>query len=125
LLHPDDSKSWTKTWGPSNDLEGEIIVCIPGRGEHSDIEFIGDPTPEMIPVDDEAKAISARFEKHWGYKPDAEPGMYTQSLITDLQNKIIDKQSAPATVEIAGLSDLITAISAQAAALNSLIRPAA
>src|SRR5260370_20903891 len=40
---------------------GEIIVCHVGKGQGRDIEFVGPPTPDMQPLDDEAKAISAKL----------------------------------------------------------------
>jgi len=44
--------------------EGFITVCHQGHGEPHDYVFIGDPTPDMEPIDDEAKAISATFQWH-------------------------------------------------------------
>ena len=46
--------------------DGEIIVCHAGKGDAKDIVFIGDPTPDMLPVDDEAKAISATLKRNGG-----------------------------------------------------------
>lgn len=39
---------------------GEIIVCHEGKGERKDIVFLGDPTTEMEPLDEEAEEISAQ-----------------------------------------------------------------
>ncbi len=111
LLDINDPKCFTSVWGPTNDLEGEIIVCFPGRGNDTDIEFIGDPTPEMFPLDDEARAISAKFENHWKYKPDSEVP-FSQSLVEGMQAEMASKQAAPQQVEVAGLADLVAAISA-------------
>jgi hypothetical protein len=44
--------------------EGYITVCHAGKGEPHDYVFVGDPTPDMEPIDDEAKAISATFKWH-------------------------------------------------------------
>src|SRR5215467_7186330 len=52
-LDPKDPSDWT-------DRE-DVVVCDgknPGRG---DIIFLGEPTPDMEPVDDEAKKISQKF----------------------------------------------------------------
>ena len=44
----------------------EIIVAhANGKEQVKDIIFEGDPTPDMTPLDDEAKAISAEWEKQW------------------------------------------------------------
>ena len=112
-LDPKDPNAWTRMWGANDDKEGEIIVCFPGKGEAGDIEFLGDPTPEMFPIDDEAKVISATFADHWRYKSDLELNpneLYSQSIITNLQNEMAIKDAKPATVEVAGLADLIAAI---------------
>lgn len=37
---------------------GEIIVCHDGKGQGRDIVFLGDPTTEMLPLDEEAQEIS-------------------------------------------------------------------
>lgn len=42
-------------------MDGEIIVCHKDKGQPNDIVFVGDPTPGMLPLDDEAKEISGRF----------------------------------------------------------------
>lgn len=44
---------------------GEIIVCAPDKGEGRDISFLGDPTPDMEPLDEEAEAISASLRSKW------------------------------------------------------------
>lgn len=49
---------------------GVIIVCqqsADGKklGERDDIVFIGDPTPEMEPFDEDAEAISASMQSKW------------------------------------------------------------
>ena len=105
-LDPRDPADWNYKWGANDDVEGEIIVCYKGKGNDKDIPFSGDPTPDMIPIDDEAKAISASFENLWRYKPDAEdPGQYSQSLIDNLQEQMSEATSRP--VEIPGLTDLV------------------
>lgn len=75
FLDPRIETDWT--WkDPYNPMDGKIFVCHASKGEARDIIFEGDPTPGMLPVDDEAKAISAKFD--WlptervsdGYNPD-------------------------------------------------------
>lgn len=60
LLNPDD---------PSDcDRNGEIIVytAVDGaRGPKFGHEFLGEPTPEMEPVNDEAQAISDSLRSKW------------------------------------------------------------
>ena len=81
--------------GNNDDAEGEIIVCHKGRGEPSDIAFVGDPTPDMMPIDDEAKAISDSFEAHWSYKPDTAEMSFSQSLVDTLES-VLSKTPEPA-----------------------------
>lgn len=61
-LDPNDEKQWNyrEMIGP-NIMDGKIIVCHEGKGEPKDIVFLGDPTPGMLPVDDEAREISSGF----------------------------------------------------------------
>lgn len=109
LLDVKDPGDWTNKWGPTDSQDGEIIVCLPGKGEAKDIEFLGDPTPDMIPMDDEAKAISEKFTPRWAYKPDGEV-TFSQSLVDKFQMEMAEKTAAPQQVEIAGLGELISAM---------------
>ena len=48
---------------PLNPMDGEIHVAwANGRQGAKDIIFIGDPTPGMFPLDEEAREISAKFK---------------------------------------------------------------
>lgn len=106
LLDPRDPNCWTTKWGNHDNEEGEVIVCQ-GEGLPGDIEFLGDPTPDMVPIDDEAKARSAEFADLWRYKPESsEP--FDQSLIRQMEEKFVEVKTAP--VEIPGMSDLVAAI---------------
>ncbi len=44
---------------------GRIIVCHEGKGEPRDIIFLGEPTPEMEPFDEEAEQISESLRSKW------------------------------------------------------------
>lgn len=44
---------------------GEVIVCHEGKGQSKDIEFVGLPTPDMEPLDDEAREITAAHSHKW------------------------------------------------------------
>lgn len=124
LLDPADPGDWTSKWGNRDNSEGEIIVCLPGKGETNDIEFLGDPTPDMVPLDDEAREVSASFEDRWRYKPDTDtPGNYSQSIVDQFRADIADVQSKP--TEIPGMADLIAAITAQTAQIANLTSAAA
>lgn len=65
------------TGGNSEEI-GSIVVCYKGKGERRDYVFIGEPTAEMEPLDDEAKAISDRIREtgRWDW---ASAGIETRS----------------------------------------------
>ena len=108
FLNTADPGDWTTKWGSKDDEEGEIIVCLEGKGERSDIAYIGDPTPDMIPVDDEARAISKTFEGRWAYKPETAEVDFSQSLVDKFEEAMAASQSKQA--EIPGMSDLVGAL---------------
>lgn len=110
LLDVRDPTCWTNQWGTTGNEEGEIIVCHEGKGEARDIVFFGDPTPDMVPVDDEARAISASFEGRWQAQPDNMAGDYSQSLVDKFQMEVAELQAKP--VEVPGLAELTQAIGA-------------
>ena len=124
LLDVNDPKCWTNrltmgapvsVGGSADNSEGEIIVCHPGKGEKSDVEFLGDPTPDMIPYDEEAETISATFKDHWAYKPDTvDNSGFSQALV--------DRMEVPSTVEVEGMKDLVAAMTAMVAQNAELIR---
>lgn len=59
-LDPRVESDWNRKDGF---MDGTITVCHAGKGlpDGRDIEFLGDPTPGMLPLDDEAREISGRF----------------------------------------------------------------
>lgn len=108
LLDTKDPSCWTNRWGNKDNEDGEIIVCHEGKGEPTDMVFTGDPTPDMVPVDDEARAISATFEHLWQAKPENMAGDYSQSLVDRFQLQMAEASAKP--IEVPGLADLVTAI---------------
>jgi hypothetical protein len=125
FLDPKDPGDWTNTWGNRDNQDGEIIVCLPDKGEKGDIAFTGDPTPSMIPVDDEAIAISKSFEHQWSYKPESAEITYSQSLVDRFEAEKSAAETATPKVEIEGLSDLVAAIAAQSKMVGELIQSSA
>ena len=107
LLDPKDPTCWTNRWGSKDNEDGEVIVCQ-GEGESGDIPFAGDPTPDMVPVDDEARTITAKFETRWNSRPEDSAGDYSQSLIDRFQIQMAEVTAKP--VEVPGLADLVGAI---------------
>lgn len=114
LVDPNDPGVWTNKWGNRDNLEGEVIVCLKDKGERSDLVFLGDPTPDMIPLDDEAREITASHSHRWSYKPDdpASEQNYSTSLINRFEEEM--KAAANKPVEVPGLGDLTAAIAKMA-----------
>ncbi len=108
FLNTADPGDWTNRWGSKDDEDGEIIVCHEDKGERGDIIFTGDPTPDMIPADDEARAISKTFETRWAYKPESAEVNFSQSLVDRFEEAIGEVMAKPA--EVPGMSDLVGAL---------------
>jgi hypothetical protein len=68
----------------------DIVVCDgtnPQRGDHI---FIGNPTPDMEPMDDEAEKITASFRSNWVHPIESLPanGDYSAGLISEFTKQI-------------------------------------
>lgn len=90
-LHPEDPGDWN--WKYDRD-SGDIIVCYEGKGDPSgkDLVFTGKPTPDMEPLDDEAKAISKRDVREllMGEGVTDERGGYAGKVLEELSFKLAD-----------------------------------
>lgn len=69
---------------------GEIIVCHEGLGLPRDYVFVGNPTPDMEPLDKEAEAISASLAGAWKHPIETLPsqGGFGEVLFKDLQKQL-------------------------------------
>lgn len=113
LLDPRDPGCWTHRWGPQGAEDGEIVVCYEGRGEPKDCVFTGDPSPDMIPVDDEAKAISAKFEKKWNFNPATdEPASFATTMIDRFQSELDEVKAKADAAQASGMGDLLATMNA-------------
>lgn len=122
LLDINDPSCFTTRLGgdtQAGTAEGEIVVCHEDKGSPGDITFFGDPTPEMVPLDDEAKAITAKFEKQWKYKPEEATAGHSQSLIDQFQIEMAEVRTKPA--EIPGLAELTAAMLKQTEMVGKLL----
>lgn len=72
----------------TNKAEGIIVVCYEGKGQPGDRTFVGDPTPSMQPLDDEAREISAKYEGRWQHPIESLPNGLGDQLIRDLEKQI-------------------------------------
>lgn len=83
--------------------DGLIIVANRESDDFMrDIIFVGDPTPDMVPLNAEAKEISARFQDQWG-KPAVDIGEegYSEALINTLTETL---QSFNSTAKPSGFA---------------------
>jgi len=108
-LDVDDPNCWNVQYrNPRGEVvAGEIIVARRTGEEHKDdIIFIGDPTPDMIPVDDEAKSVSATFAKRWGMAPNADMS-FGQHVMESFQAEQARIQSEANVVKIEGMAEIM------------------
>lgn len=89
-------------------FETDTIVCYEGKGQRDDSIFEGPPTPAMEPLDDEAKAISAKHSAGWQHPIESLPGQgFTASLLSGLEKQLAELTSrmpVPTTVVESGVS---------------------
>lgn len=74
-----------------NDREnGWVIVANEfDRAHPRDYIFIGPPTPDMEPLNDEAEAITEAAKKNWVHPIDSLPGQgYGQSLLAEFEKQL-------------------------------------
>lgn len=115
LLNPEDPADWNyKTYGLNGQIaDGEVVVAYEGRGEPKDITFIGDPTPDMRPLDAEAEAISASFATKWKRPVEQAEGDnrgYAERMIEGFQRELENVRQTQPTTKVEGISELLAAI---------------
>jgi hypothetical protein len=112
-LDCDDPACWNVTYRNQRGevIAGEIIVAHRTGAEHADdIIFLGEPTPDMLPIDDEAKVLTKSFEKKWNAKPDEERP-YGQLLVEQHQVEMAKVQAAANVVKIEGMAEIMKTMS--------------
>jgi hypothetical protein len=111
LLNPEDPGDWNHVYskdGFGKPDTGEIIVAQ-GAHEPKDYVFEGPVTPDMVPLDDEAKKISAASAHKWKYAADKLNGSYADEMMKDLSEQIEDVRAKSAPVA-EGMTELLTAM---------------
>ena len=84
-LHHESEADWT-------DRQEQCVVVSDGKNANPrDIIFKGDPTPGMFPLDDEARAITAKFKGKWNL-PDRIFDMNAGSYSTNLTDYFVQQQ---------------------------------
>lgn len=111
-LSPFDPGDWNYKTGQD---EGDVIVANKASDNYPrDYIFKGDPTPDMLPLDDEAKAISATFSGKWKYQAENMNTSYSQSLIDDFHKEMESIQAKTANEPSADVKALTEAVTKMA-----------
>lgn len=111
LLNPNEPSDWSHKY---NQDEGEIIVAWADQTTDArDLIFVGAPTPDMVPLDDEAKAESGKYLKQWNIPTDGSPipDDSSQLILNRLQAEfkaVHEATNKPAQIE--GLSEVLAAM---------------
>ena len=125
-INPLDPADWTERQGKD---EGQTYLTNDPRTDHAnDIVFHGEPTPDMIPVNDEAKAISAELAKtKWKHPIESLPGTFSQSLLDDMQRQMaeIQSQTTKPSTQVEGMQELLGAIAGMMKQNQEILQAAA
>lgn len=106
-LDPNIEQDWNYQDRIGNNLvDGKIIVCWEGKGKEKDIVFEGPPTPGMLPLDDEAKEISAKFD--WiptqGLDENSQFNSFAQKKLIEFTEQLRSTAAAP---QIEGMAEFM------------------
>ena len=123
LLNPND--------GADCNYPGEIIVAYAGPlAQGRDIIFEGGPTPDMEPLDEEAKVITESLRPTWQHPIETLPvnGGYSASLIASFEKQMSETLArAPNTSvsqsDFEKLQSQVAALMAQNAELQAKVKP--
>ena len=109
-LDPDNPADWNIKHGRD---EGEIIVSNRFSDDFAlDIIFKGPPTADMVPLDDEAKAITAKMAPKWKHPIESLSGTYAEAMMKDLTAEVAEVRSKNGSAQVEGMTELLTAITA-------------
>ena len=110
LLDPNEPSDWNHRYG---DGEGEIIVAWKGKTDNErDIIFSDPPTPDMVPLDAEAKAETAKYLRQWNMPTDGRvPDSFGEVILNNIQTELqrVQEQAAKPT-QVEGLTELLAAM---------------
>lgn len=113
FLHPEDYSQWNYITdrGPVGQAVDGIIVVTTKEDPNfpKDILFIGAPTMDMIPLDDEAKIAIAELQGKWKHPVMDVPGNFAEQLpqlwLQQLE-AANNKKTEPSSVSLRELDDL-------------------
>jgi hypothetical protein len=107
-LNPHDSGDWNY----KNGDDGEIIVSDGNNSQPKDIIFTGPPNVGMLPIDDDAKGLTAQqgLTPTQGIDDLSQSESYANKLIVGLLDKMSTPQANTGTP--AGMPELLSSIAA-------------
>lgn len=119
-LYEDDTKSFGQP-DPDGAIDPVIIVSNGNGAMGKDVIFIGEPTPGMLPLDDEAKEISAKFKAQWDT-----PALDRPSLSQLMEEKFLSQMSvmqtaAQAVPQAEGVSELMKSMAGMMAQQTEIL----
>lgn len=105
---------------PSNNPEDWMIVVAHGESTFTkDVIFDGEPTPGMLPLNDEARAISEKFSKgQWqptqGIDEESQRNSYANAVINGLLDQVhtLKENAASGGQTISGMSEFMETMQA-------------
>jgi len=111
-------------WNVREGFDGYIAVCHEGKGNPNDITFLGDPTPGMLPLDDEARALTAKFawKPTTGTDEEAKMASFGNQILNGLIDQMSDIQTkATQAQSVQGMDQLIAVMTQMMAQQGELI----
>lgn len=111
LLDPTDPTCWNHQVGRD---DGMVVVTNGGSSQPNDYIFSGSPTPDMVPMDEEAEKITAAMEKKWNITTTELKAGYSDKLVQDFESEIqkLKTEIQPQVAKVEGMDALVTALTA-------------
>ena len=107
-LDPDNPGDWNYRYGADS---GEIIVSDGIGAEPKDIVFAGDPTPDMVALDDAARAKTEAMRPKWKHPIESLTTSYADAMLKDLSEEVAQVRAAGGgTAQVEGMTELLTGL---------------
>jgi hypothetical protein len=111
-FHPDVDADCNRRDG----FDQFIIVCHEGKGhpDGKDIVFVGDPTPGMLPIDDEARELSSKFawKPTQGTDDISQSNSFSSQLLGGLLDQMSELQTKVVAVQSPGMDKFMETMAA-------------
>lgn len=105
-----------KGYGQPDEVDGlQIIVSNGNNAKGKDLIFTGPPTPGMLPLDDEAKELSAKLniKPTQGLDPESQNMSFSNQLMSGLIDQMTDIKAGIATAPaVPGMAEFMQTMGA-------------